>query len=166
MDGLDTVQRQLRTIIRELVPVEVDREGLVAALESLATHTTTAYGVSCTIDVDSAPAIDNTLLATHLYRIAQEAVANAVKHAQAKLVSIYLGVDDGDLYLHVIDDGIGLNAAQTHGYGLRGMAFRAELIGGRITVETRPEGGVAVRCWAPHVIPASSERCPDKEDYE
>jgi two-component system CheB/CheR fusion protein len=163
MEGLDTVQRQLRTIIRELVPVEVDREGLVAALESLARHTTSTYSVTCTVEINSAPAIENTLLATHLYRIAQEAVANAVKHAHAQRVAIRLGMEDGDLYLHVLDDGVGLGATQTRGYGLRGMAFRAELVGGRLDVETRPEGGVAVRCWAPYVVPEPIDRDPDKE---
>ncbi|TWT90346.1 Chemotaxis protein methyltransferase [Pseudobythopirellula maris] len=150
MQGLGTVQRQLRTIVRELVPVEVDREGLVSALRSLAQRTTEGYEVACEFECDAPLAVENTLLATHVYRIAQEAVANAVRHSEAAHVLILLESTDGELRLQVLDDGIGMPATPADGFGLRGMAFRAELIGGHLAFEPRPQGGTVVRCWAPH----------------
>jgi len=127
----------------------VDREGLVSALRSLAHHTAASYDVVCKFECDKPLSVENNLLATHVYRIAQEAVNNAVKHAAPKHVIIRLEVTAGELQLSVMDGGGGIRPTTSVGYGMSGMNCRAELIGGRLTVEPRPEGGTLVRCTAP-----------------
>jgi signal transduction histidine kinase len=97
-------------------------------------------------------AVANPFLAGHLYRIAQEAVNNAVKHARAAEVVIRLLRRDGALLLAVEDDGAGLprgRGAPAEGIGLSVMRHRANAIGATLAVEARRGGGVSVRCSLP-----------------
>jgi len=150
-EGLKSAQRQLRTIIRELVPVELDKQGLVAALGELARRTTELRDLVCTLDYSEPIAIENNLVATHIYRIAQEAVANAVNHAQAEKIIIRLESDNTNLDLQVIDDGVGIGprSIAREGFGLQSITSRAELLGGRARIEAGEAGGTIVRCIVP-----------------
>ncbi|MDB6083559.1 MAG: multi-sensor signal transduction histidine kinase, partial [Gammaproteobacteria bacterium] len=87
----------------------------------------------------------------HLYRIAQEAVQNALKHASATAIDIELWAEDGAVELSILDDGRGLPGGNDFrtGLGMRTMHFRASAIGGTLTIESAGGGGTAVRCHAP-----------------
>ena len=87
-------------------------------------------------------------VAVHLYRIAQEAVANAVKHARAKHIVIKLSEGDGQIVLSITDDGIGIaqGAINSGGLGLSIMSSRAETIGGTLQVRRGDRGGTVVAC--------------------
>jgi len=161
---LETVQRQIRTIIRELVPVEVDQQGLVAALRELAERTMEAHQLPCKFDCTQPITLADATLATHMYRIAQEAIANAVRHANATLATIRLE-DDGDSFkLLITDNGIGVCASgvcsvehdKNSGFGLRTMAYRAGLIGARFDIDDAEQGGTVVTCVVPKSIAVDS----------
>jgi two-component system, LuxR family, sensor kinase FixL len=91
------------------------------------------------------------LAASHLFRIAQEAVTNAVRHGKARRVWIELAARKDGLRLQVRDDGVGLprNLAPGQGMGLRTMRYRAEVIGAQLALKSRPGRGTIVRCLAP-----------------
>jgi signal transduction histidine kinase len=87
-------------------------------------------------------------VATQLYRIAQEAVTNAVKHARARMISVELTESAGVVKVRITDDGIGIGepTARGNGLGLRIMRYRATSIGAQFSIEALPEGGTAVGC--------------------
>jgi PAS domain S-box-containing protein len=147
-EGLQRCQLDLRTVLRGLLPVPVDREGLMAALADLASRTQQEGKVACVFECrDPVEVVDN-LIATHLYYIAQEAVHNAVKHGQAKQVCIALETADHNVMLRVQDDGIGMPARfpERRGLGLRIMSNRATIIGARLTIEPAQPRGTVVKC--------------------
>src|SRR5690606_9125049 len=96
---------------------------------------------------DQIPVTDN-FVATHLYRIAQESLNNALRHSRAKHILVTLHRDDDKIVLQVSDDGIGIaeQAAFHSGMGLRIMSYRAGLIGGQLEVKQREGGGTIVMC--------------------
>src|SRR6185312_9241865 len=127
-----------RALARGLAPVNLERGGLAAALEHLARQCQTVYGLRCNYQVNLKPgvAIDEAS-ATHLYRIAQEAVANAAKHARAKEIVIGLSSSSQAVTLEVRDDGRGIPAAvqaEPSGMGLKLMEYRARMIGGEVSI--------------------------------
>jgi two-component system sensor histidine kinase UhpB len=85
-----------------------------------------------------------------LYRVAQEAMTNAVRHAHASTIVLTLSNDPQVLTLDVVDDGRGITTGTVEGAGIRGMRERALLIGGRITVRSQPAHGVSVRLELRH----------------
>jgi signal transduction histidine kinase len=97
-------------------------------------------------------ALSNHAAAIHLYRIAQEAVNNAIKHGKARQIRVSLRLQGKDLGLVVADDGVGFagDGAARNGMGLRIMRYRAEAIGGQLIVESRRKRGTRVRCCVPH----------------
>ncbi len=147
-EWLATVQRQLRDITRQLVPVELDALGLLVALQTLSRQTTERSGIACRVDCDQEISVSDAGLATHLYRIAQEAVRNAARHAEANEITIRLREGLGRLELSILDDGIGLvSRSENHtGIGLRSMEYRAGLIGAALRVESRKGGGTQIAC--------------------
>jgi PAS domain S-box-containing protein len=147
-EWLEKVQRLLRGIVRKLVPVEIDEQGLVASLRGLAEQTTQAHDVVCSLECAQAILVADATLATHIYRIAQEAVRNAVRHAEASQIRITLSEDAGVLKLQVEDDGIGIKPTtnQKTGFGLRSMAYRAGLIGAQFDCRPREQSGTSVTC--------------------
>lgn len=136
-----------RVAVSGLRPSTLDDLGLGPTLISLAR----------TLPIDSIRLdVASTRLAPHvetaLYRVAQEALQNVCKHAQATMVEVTLRAVDGLVVLSVADDGVGLPsppAADATSYGIEGMAERAELIGGRFTVTSRPQGGTTVTVSVP-----------------
>lgn len=154
-EWLETIQSQLRTIIRELVPVELDQHGLVSALEALCTQVSKTHSLSCdvTIEGDSVSVTDPRM-ATHFYRIAQEAIRNAVKHAEASQIHVTLEGNDKELSLQVADDGVGIPQDETKvfGVGMHSMAYRANLIGARLQTGRSAQGGTLIRCSIPRSV--------------
>lgn len=141
---------QARRIARGLSPIDLSEGGLSDALRRLAEETEQVFGISCVFHGDSAPVVSSTS-ATHLYLIAQEAVNNAVKHGDAKEITILLEAVEGGGEFVIEDNGRGLppGATQAGGMGLRIMRYRAGLIGGELKIERGREGGTVVHCRFP-----------------
>ena len=142
---------QTRDLARGLSPVVLQSKGLAVALQDLAASATKHLRLECQcrLPAESPGAVEDPELAIHLYRIAQEAVANAAKHGKASQVTLSLGNIEGRVELTVEDNGIGLPPDFTGGsggMGLRVMQYRAGLIGGTLHIGTREGGGVAITC--------------------
>jgi hypothetical protein len=141
-----------RSLARGLSPVTLESEGLASALHELAASTERLFGIECRFDRDPPAAVADHAVATHLFRLAQEAVFNAIKHGKAKNIIVRLTADPGRVYLAITDNGRGFPARipKTKGMGLRIMRFRAGMIGGTLTIERNPTGGISVICSAPN----------------
>jgi signal transduction histidine kinase len=137
-----------RKIAKGLFPLELEGEGLAAALLELSRVTARNHHVACELKCDSSVWLSDSTTATHLYRIAQEAVINAVKHGHVSRIDIEVSRRDTNLTLSIKDDGIGLPAdlPESGGIGLRIMSSRAGMIGGLLSVKNQAEGGTIVRC--------------------
>ena len=90
--------------------------------------------------------LHNEIIAGHLYRIAQEAVNNALKHSQAQDIVIALTRQRGVLELKISDNGRGLTTGKNRGMGLHVMRHRASVIGAELTIESKPGKGTAITC--------------------
>jgi two-component system CheB/CheR fusion protein len=145
-----TSTEQVRQLARGLFPIEVDGDvdGLRHALGRLASTTSSLGAVKCTVEEDGTVPVRDTRVATELYRIAQEAVTNALRHADARNIVIRLAATDGSTTLTVTDDGRGLSNkhGDKRGIGLRIMRYRAQSIGASVTVESKPDQGTVVSC--------------------
>jgi PAS domain S-box-containing protein len=138
---------QTRELARGLYPVPPEPEGLMTALQNLADRVARDRRMECAFDANSAVLLADQAVATHLYRIAQEAVNNALKHSGASRIEIGLARTASALEMCVRDFGRGLpKETTTHGLGMLTMRQRAQLIGARLTVQNAPGGGLAVRC--------------------
>jgi PAS domain S-box-containing protein len=144
---------RLRSLLFELRPTALDRDGLVAALRVYLEHTarTTGWEVEVRDALEDEPDPD---LRALLYRIAQESVANARKHADAKRVEIEVASADDGVSLRVRDDGKGFVAdpaapPEPGHFGLSTLVERAELAGGWSRVTSSPGEGTTVECWLP-----------------
>ena len=135
-----------RSISHGLAPVDLIDDGLMTALGRLADDTSRASNIRCIFECEPAVCVTNPEIAGHLYRIAQEAVANALKHASATEIRIGLARRDGSLLLEVEDDGEGFDNASVsgEGIGLRVMEYRARLIDASFEIGTAPAGGTRV----------------------
>jgi PAS domain S-box-containing protein len=137
-----------RALARGLSPVVMEVEGITAALQQLAESTRSIFGVDCVFKCPDAIGVKDLSVATHLYRIAQEAVSNAIRHGEATRIDIALVKTPQRVSLLVEDDGKGLpeQAARRRGMGLRIMRYRAGVIGGSLVVQKRKTGGTGVVC--------------------
>lgn len=137
-----------RKIAKGLFPLELEGEGLAAALLELSRVTAQNHRVACELKYDPSARLSDSTIATHLYRIAQEAVTNAIKHGHVSRILIELSRRDTKLRLSIKDDGIGLPTPlpENRGIGLRIMSSRAGMIGGDLSVKNDPAGGTIVTC--------------------
>jgi PAS domain S-box-containing protein len=141
-----------RAMAHGLSPVTLDGGGLEPALKALVRRARETYRISVRLRLKvSADLTMNDATASHLYRITQEAINNAVKHGGARAVTVTLQGDDYNVRLSVSDDGIGLPAdtGSGPGMGLKIMDYRARLMGGVIDVAARRGGGTRVQCTCP-----------------
>ncbi len=147
---------QARNIARGIAPVHMDEAGLTSALDDLAATTRRLHGIDCTFQSEGEILINDREMATHLYRIAQEATSNAVRHGHANVVSIRLAIDAGHVVLTIQDDGIGIGSIEVpnSGMGLRSMRYRAGVLGGAVEATALPGAGTLVWCRAP--LPADA----------
>jgi len=138
---------QIRGLSRTLHPVAIGRSGLTAALVELTTSVGHSADVACEFESDGPVRVD-AATATHLYRIVQEALGNAIRHAYAKNIRVALKNTDRGIALTVRDDGIGIPAETERavGLGLKTVAYRARIIGADVRVARGPEGGTIVEC--------------------
>jgi PAS domain S-box-containing protein len=139
---------QTRELALGLSPVRLEAEGLTDALRELAMGTRKVFGCDCRFRCDPPVLVPDHTVAIHLYRIAQEAVSNAIKHGQARRIAIGLTAKDRSVTLAVKDNGRGIprKLPRRKGMGLRIMRYRAEVIGGALLVEPVPGGGTRVVC--------------------
>ena len=149
---LESAHGNVRDLSKDFYPVELKQHGLLMALKGVAQRTQAQFGVSCVVQAkkSSMPNLSEPT-AVQLFRIAQEAVQNAVKHAHAKSILIRLGKSKGVWALTVRDDGVGLpdSAPETEGIGLRIMQYRAQMIEGTLRVGNAEGGGTQVSCSIP-----------------
>jgi signal transduction histidine kinase len=152
---LDTEIASLRGIIADVRPASLDELGVQAALEALADRTR-IRGVDVQLEVDldyergRAPTRPDPELETAIYRLVQEAVTNAVKHAGADLVSVSVREAEGVVTVRVRDEGHGFDTSERpRGFGLVGMRERVESLGGALTIESAPGAGTTVTARLP-----------------
>ncbi|HEY9155457.1 MAG TPA: ATP-binding protein [Opitutaceae bacterium] len=142
-----TAINQTRLLAKGLLLVEVEPDGLQTALRQLGRTTAEQSKIVCLVECQGDPKTREGAVATHLYRIAQEALRNALSHAKTKRVLIRLFETPDGLTLTVRDYGVGLpKIRKGPGLGLRIMAHRASIIGANFAVETPPDGGTLVIC--------------------
>jgi PAS domain S-box-containing protein len=153
MKGLvDTTVAAVRRIAADLRPVMLDDLGLVAALEHLLHDLSQRIGIVVVLDADGTEPDFGEPLSSGLYRIAQEALTNVARHAQATEVKVELRHDGNRLVLAVSDNGRGFDpgaARATPSYGILGIRERAVTLGGAARIERRPEGGMLVEVSIP-----------------
>ena len=150
---LSTALTQARRLAHDLYAVQATPEGLVEALENLVDRVNAERGIACAFAGEKTVLVQNQAAASHLYRIAQEAMHNALKHSQATRIDIELRRLPPGLELRVRDNGIGFPAQlASRGLGLRTMEQRARLIAGRLKVQPHPDGGVEVLCSVPRAV--------------
>jgi two-component system, LuxR family, sensor kinase FixL len=139
---------QARGLARGLQPVDPKPGGLMSALGELAQSIQDLFRVSCVFRCVEAVEVNDPAAATHLYRIAQEACHNAVKHGQAGQIIIELARDRERVVLRVRDNGVGFSkpAAASRGMGLQIMRYRAAMVGGSITIAPNEAGGCMITC--------------------
>jgi len=139
---------QTRQLSRGLHPVSLDEDGLMSALQALAATTENIFGVACAFQCNSPVPVKDPSAAIHLYRIAQEAVTNAVRHGDTKQILLELWADRDGAALVIENDGRDFPAKlpKDRGMGLQVMSYRAEMIGGVLDVQPRAGGGTKVTC--------------------
>jgi len=152
-----------RAMARGLAPVGADRGGLIAGLQSMAVRGMERYGVRAHFSTSlREPLTLDDGAATHLYRIAQEAFTNAIRHGRVTQVTIDLATAEGTLTLSVQDNGRGFDErnASNNGMGMKLMRYRAQMLGGDVTIANNKGGGVIVRCTCPHIAPLAGDSSP------
>ncbi len=147
-----------RGIARGIFPARLDSVGLPAALEEFAANISKTTGKSVTVCSSGNVQFSDPDDATHIYRIVQEAVNNALKHGAAEHVSVILSEDGGAFNLSIVDDGKGMSpsAAASPGMGLQSMRYRAHALKSELTIESRPNEGTMISCRIPRALPTSS----------
>jgi two-component system CheB/CheR fusion protein len=149
---------QTRALARGLSPVTLEAEGLMAALQELAENTEKIFRVPCRFHCAPPVLVPDQAVATHLFRIAQEAVSNAVRHAKkVRGITLELKAEPGRRVLIVSNDGSGFAPAtppaKGRGMGLRIMQSRAGMIGGTLAIEPGAAGGTRVTVFVPNPAP-------------
>ena len=152
-EGIDLAHN----LARGLYPVEMEAEGLMAAFRDLAANVSRTAKVECVFDCQSPVLVHDNAAAGQLYRIAQEAVRNALRHGKPKRIEINLSEQHAQVTLGIEDDGGGLpeGGPRGGGLGIRIMAHRAALIGGRFAIEPAATGGTLVTCSFPTAHPVA-----------
>jgi signal transduction histidine kinase len=150
---------QVRRLARGLFPIDIEADRLADALRDLGATTQSLYKLPVHVEGDDHSSIRDGRVATQLYRIAQEAITNAVKHAQPTTIEVHLRSQAGRTTLRVSDDGVGIqNTAPTHnGVGLRIMHHRATSIGATLSVEPGTNGGTIVTCTVRDARPMTAQ---------
>ena len=155
---------QARDLARGLCPVELENNGLQAALHELANRVTKLFGVTCVFNAPGIVQMYDNAAAVHFYRIAQEAINNSIKHGQATKIDLGLISANGQIILTIKDNGIGVKNTGTkpNGMGLRVMNYRAGMIGATVQLDSNPDGGTIVKCTVQNKRPEPATKKPSK----
>ena len=137
-----------RKLAHSLHPVELESSGLAGALQQLAANVSQAFNVTCRFESSARVKVADIDVCTQLFRIAQEAISNAIRHGHARNIIISLEGSDEKWLLSVTDDGKGLpdETQRKNGMGLRIMDYRARMIGAVFEIRTLPAGGTRAVC--------------------
>jgi signal transduction histidine kinase len=154
--GLQEANQHVNALSHGIMPVQIDAEGLRSALAELAAATDEQQQIHCRFEFDGSSAIASNLVATQLYRIAQESLNNALKHGRADDILISLSQQAEQIVLEICDNGVGFDPTRTlrspiaaGGVGLRIMKYRASMLGGVLEVDLNHGHGTTVRCTIP-----------------
>ncbi len=145
-DLLNEALVQARTLARGLRPILIEHGGLTIALRELAERT--AVFLPCRFECPEVIELHNGT-ALHLYRIAQEAVSNALRHGAPTRIAINLLREDANLVLVIEDDGDGMRDDSSGGMGILNMKDRTKVMGGSLSIESAPGAGTTVKCSVP-----------------
>ena len=150
---LAETNEHVRDLAHGIMPVQIDAEGLRSALVELANTVNSHVNIECTFECVGELTVPNNTVATHLYRIAQEAVNNAIRHSAASKITILLSLLSDRIVLQVSDNGSGFDnnlinsdGSSAKGMGMRTMEYRANLIGGRVQFLRGTKGGTVMNC--------------------
>ena len=139
--------KEARNLALGMYPVNIEEYGLAGALEKLAAEMGQRFRIKCKFKCAEPIQLEDKHVATHLYRITQEAMSNAYKHGMAYVVSIKLAEEGDRIILKIEDNGKGkLKDLKSTGMGLKTMSYRARAIGGSLEIRERARGGLAVIC--------------------
>jgi len=144
--------QQVRGIYYGLTPAQLSMDGLAPALEELAANTDMLPNIRCRFIHDGAAEVSDRDAKLHLYRIAQEAVNNALKHAQARSITVTFRMISGAVELEVRDDGVGLDLQRRNSksLGIHSMYYRARSVGADLRIDTEPGRGTIITCKLPN----------------
>lgn len=149
------VSKQLRILVHGLHPLDIGPAWLIEGMHGLAERVRNTGRMKCRLLLPQQPVNLPAEFALHLRRIAEEATHNALRHSEAASLTLMFKCENGEFVLRVSDNGRGFDSAeQSDGHGLLTMHYRAQSMGGRLILQTRPGAGVKVTC----VIP-----CPERE---
>jgi signal transduction histidine kinase len=142
---------QARSLAKGLHPVDLETRGLTSALRELSETTKDLFDISCTFKCDESVLVGDTVAAINIYRIAQEAITNAIRHGKSKNILVELSFGEGLSTLTVKSDGLDFPGmqAKSKGMGLKIMDHRAEMIGGSLDICKCDSGGTIVTCVFP-----------------
>ena len=140
-----------RMLARGLSPVALEANGLASALQELIAGMRQLFGIDCRFKSKGDIPVTDAMRATHLYRIAQEAINNALKHGRPTKMLVSLERRGGKGTLTIHDNGVGfvVEKERSHGMGLRTIAYRAGMIGADVTVQSKPRRGTTVTATFP-----------------
>ncbi len=158
---LTAANQRAREMARGMVPVVLDSSGLTAALDDLTRTTQQIFAIEVAFNCQPPVEVNDTQVATQLYRIAQEGISNAIKHSQANKVALTLAADLCGLRLVIQDNGRGLPDGRSGagtGMGLLTMSRRARMVGGELSVANHPLGGTLITCSVPIPLPSQPQR--------
>ncbi len=149
--GLHEALTQLRALSRGLMPVQIYADGFMISLQAITENIAQQSNIPIKLQIDDEVPLFDDATATHLYRIVQESLNNAIKHADASRITVSLRLDQGHGVLEITDDGIGipLNLVDSSGLGLSIMKHRCGLFDGEITIKPSGNPGTSVCCRFP-----------------
>ena len=162
-DHLKEADQYARDLSHGLIPVDVEANGLTEALRRLSQNAERLFNVDCAFREVGTVLIHNNTAATHLYRIGQEAVSNAVRHGSADDVKIILASGDEQIRLQVRDNGTGFEDGATDGSGMgvHIMNYRARIIGGTLEISSELGKGTVVTCTLPKTASTAEDEGED-----
>jgi two-component system sensor kinase FixL len=158
--GLQEAIAQVRALSRGLVPVDIDTQGFMHSLKKLIEEIRRQTRLSIQLTIKERILITDNTTALHLYRIVQEALNNAVKHAEASQIDISLGVEGGRGCFLISDNGKGMQdrPENSPGLGLRIMRYRCSLIDAELLIESSYHQGTRLKCYFPVADIANSSQ--------
>ncbi len=162
IDTSNQAVKLCRQLTRGVSPLQDANGDLIKALRRLPDSLPPGTGPHLDVQVDSqAPLALSLERREHLYRVAQEAVTNALKHAHASHIRVRLLVTEETIQVNVEDDGVGIRdaaGASASGLGMQSMRMRAAAVGATIEARTQPDGGTLIRCECPQQEPTENRR--------
>jgi len=155
---VEEAKNHIRILAKGLSPVNMDKNGIFAAISELCMDTERIFRSECSFLYDDSITIEDNFIASNIYYIVREAVNNAMRHGAAKHIDIIMKECDEGIRINIQDDGCGFDPdAAARGMGLNLMKYRADVIGGTLNILRSKNGGTLVSCVV-NRMPAGHER--------